>query len=119
MTWFPAPEPASSPLSAAHGSEILSPPGFKEPALLSSLSPAAARERKQNAWGGCERSTRSASQRAAVPGGALKKCPDARVLPSLPAARSGHAPCPPAPDPEHVSPGVGVRRMGLTSGVAL
>lgn len=104
MTWFPASVPAHSPLSAAHGSEILSPPGFKEPALLSSPSPAAARERKQNAWGGCERSTRSASQRAAVPGGALKKCPDARVLLSSPTAHSRRAPCPPEPDPEHVSP---------------
>lgn len=107
MTWFPALVLARSPLSAAHGSEILSPPGFKEPALLSSLSPAAARERKQNAWGGCERSTRSASQRVAVPGGALKKCPDARVLPSPPAARSGRAPCPLELDPEHVSPSWG------------
>lgn len=75
--------------------------------MLSSLSPAAARERKQNAWGGCERSTRSASQRVAVPGGALKKCPDARVLPSPPAARSGRAPCPLELDPEHVSPSWG------------
>lgn len=115
MTWFPASAPARSPLSAAHGSEILSPPGFKEPALLSSLSPAAARERKQNAWGGCERSTRSASQRAAVPRGALKKCPNARVLPSSPSARSGRAPCLPDPQPEHVSQALGVRRMGLTS----
>lgn len=112
MTCFPALVPARSPLSAAHGSEILSPPGFKEPALLSSPSLAAARERKQNAWGGCEQSTGSASQRAAVPGGALKRCPNARVLPSSPAARSGRIPCSPEPDPEHVSPA-----MGLTSGL--
>lgn len=112
VTCFPALVPARSPLSAAHGSEILSPPGFKEPALLSSPSLAAARERKQNAWGGCEQSTGSASQRAAVPGGALKRCPNARVLPSSPAARSGRIPCSPEPDPEHVS-----LVMGLTSGL--
>lgn len=68
LTCFPA--PAAAP--AAHGSAILSPPGFKEPALLSFLSPPAARERKQNERGGRERSARSAWQRAVVPGGALR-----------------------------------------------
>lgn len=110
MTCFPASVPVCSPLPAAHGSEILSPPGFKEPALLSSLSPAAARERKRNAWGGCERSTRSALPRAAVPGGALKKCPASRVLPSPPAAHSRCAPCP--PEPEHVSRVLGSEGWG-------
>lgn len=112
MTWFPASVPARLLLLAAHGSEILSPPGFKEPALLSSLSPTAARERKQNAWGGCERSTHSASQRAAVPRGALKKCPDARVLPRSPAACSERTRCLPEPDPEHVSPALGSEGWG-------
>lgn len=118
MTWFLALVPASSPLSAAHGSEILSPPGFKEPALLSSLSPTAARERKQNAWGGCEWSTGGAWQQAAVPGGALKKCPSARIPPSLPAARSGHTPCLTELDLEHVSQ-CWVQRMGFAVGLCV